>query len=101
MLAFSLETHCWKPIDTLFRTITARRNPNLILLTVATLAGAAELGMPMVAIWTLVSIVFHCVRLGQAFVARARGETISPWDEDPAPAPRPIARPDSEIERPA
>jgi phosphatidylglycerophosphate synthase len=99
MLAFSLETHCWKPIDTLFRTITARRNPNLILLTVATLAGAAELGMPMVAIWTLVSIVFHCVRLGQAFVARARGETISPWDEDPAPALPPIGRPDSEIER--
>ncbi|MBW2666679.1 MAG: CDP-alcohol phosphatidyltransferase family protein, partial [Deltaproteobacteria bacterium] len=66
MLAFSLETHCWRPIDTLFRTITARRNPNLILLTVAVLAGAPELGMPMVAIWTVASITFHCVRLTQA-----------------------------------
>ncbi len=27
LLLFSMETHCWRPIDTLFRTITARRNP--------------------------------------------------------------------------
>jgi phosphatidylglycerophosphate synthase len=101
MLAFSIETHCWRPVDTLFRTITARRNPNLILLTVAVLAGAPELGMPMVAIWTVASIAFHCVRLTQAFVARARGETIGPWDEAPAPLQRPSVRPKPEAERPA
>jgi phosphatidylglycerophosphate synthase len=101
MLAFSLETHCWRPIDTLFRTITARRNPNLILLTVAVLAGAPELGMPMVAIWTVASITFHCVRLTQAFAARARGETIGPWDEAPAPLQRPSVEPNPEAERPA
>ena len=101
MLAFSIETHCWRPVDTLFRTITARRNPNLILLTVAVLAGAPELGMPMVTIWTVASIAFHCVRLTQAFVARARGETIGPWDEAPAPLQRPSVRPKPEAERPA
>jgi phosphatidylglycerophosphate synthase len=100
MLAFSLETHCWRPIDTLFRTITARRNPNLILLTVAVLAGAPELGMPMVAIWTVVSVAFHCVRLAQAFVARARGETIAPWNEAPAPPARPSVQPKAESENP-
>ena len=30
---FRIEAHSWRPIDALFRTITARRNPNLILLT--------------------------------------------------------------------
>ena len=101
MLAFSIETHCWRPVDTLFRTITARRNPNLILLTVAVLAGAAEFGMPMVAIWTVASIGFHFVRLTQAFAARARGETIAAWDEAPAPPLRPSERPQPEAERPA
>jgi phosphatidylglycerophosphate synthase len=87
LLFFKLETHCWKPIDSLFRTITARRNPNMILLTVGALAGAPDLGMVMVAIWTAVSIGFHVVRLVQAFVARARGEVIAPWDEAPATEP--------------
>jgi phosphatidylglycerophosphate synthase len=99
MLAFSLETHCWQPIDTLFRTITARRNPNLILLTVATCAGAPALGMEMVAIWTVASIAFHCVRLAQAFAARARGETIAAWDEAPAPPLRPKESPQPTAER--
>jgi len=111
LLAFSIETHCWRPIDTLFRTITARRNPNLILLTVAVLGGAPELGMPLVAIWTVASISslvaiwtvasisFHIVRLAQAFLARARGETIGPWDEAPAGSPRPSEQPRAEAER--
>jgi len=81
LLAFSMETHCWRPIDNLFRTITARRNPNMILLTVASLAGAPQQGMVMVAFWTCVSIGFHLVRLLQAFRARARGEAITAWDE--------------------
>jgi phosphatidylglycerophosphate synthase len=89
LLSFGMETHCWRPIDSLFRTITARRNPNMILLTVGALAGAPDLGMLMVAIWTAVSIGFHTVRLLQAFVARARGEVIAPWDEAPATGARP------------
>jgi len=98
LLAFKMETHCWKPIDSLFRTITARRNPNLILLTVAALAGAADVGMRMVAVWTVVSLGFHSVRLLQALRARARGETITPWDEAPGPPPDPIGPAQSEVE---
>jgi phosphatidylglycerophosphate synthase len=89
MLSFGMETHCWRPIDSLFRTITARRNPNMILLTVAALAAAPDLGMLMVAIWTVVSIGFHSIRLLQAYAARARGEVIAPWDEAPGTGPRP------------
>jgi hypothetical protein len=61
----------------------------MILLSVAVLAGAPDLGMPMVAIWTVVSIGFHVVRLLQAFAARARGQTIAPWDEASASGARP------------
>jgi phosphatidylglycerophosphate synthase/antitoxin (DNA-binding transcriptional repressor) of toxin-antitoxin stability system len=81
LLAFGMETHCWRPIDTLFRTITARRNPNLILFSVGFLAGRPDLGMIMVALWTLASLAFHAVRLLQAFAARSRGQQIEPWDE--------------------
>ena len=41
LLAFKMESHCWRPVDSLFRTITARRNPNLIFLSVGAIAGRA------------------------------------------------------------
>jgi hypothetical protein len=34
----------------------------------------------MVALWTVVSIAFHSLRLLQAFSARRRGEAVRPWD---------------------
>ena len=79
LLAFDMETHSWKPVDAMFRTITARRNPNLILLTVGFLGGRPDLGMAMVALWTLASLGFHAVRLSQAYRARRRGEKVRPW----------------------
>jgi len=89
LLAFGIETHCWRPIDSLFRTITARRNPNLLILTVGVIGGRPDLALAMVAIWTALSLGFHAVRIGQAFAQRARGKAISPWDESLAPAARP------------
>ena len=81
MLAFGIEAHCWRPLDSMFRTITARRNPNLLLLTVGALGGRPDLGLVMVAIWTLASLGFHSVRLLQAFALRQRGQAIEPWGE--------------------
>jgi phosphatidylglycerophosphate synthase len=83
ILTFGIETHCWRPIDSLFRTITARRNPNMILLTVGTLGGRPELGLVMVAIWTVVSIGFHVERVVQGLVEHSSGVKISRWDETP------------------
>ncbi len=96
LLLFKMESHCWRPIDSLVRTITARRNPNLIFLSVGALTGRPDLGLVMVALWTLISFAFHGVRLAQAFVFRQRGGVIEPWDErlrralapkNPAPTP--------------
>jgi hypothetical protein len=80
LIRFGFEIHCWRPIDGLFRTITARRNPNLILLSVAELGRRPDLGLVMVALWTIVSLGFHALRLRQAEVARARGATPAPWE---------------------
>jgi phosphatidylglycerophosphate synthase len=81
ILAFEIETHCWRPIDSLFRTITARRNPNLLLLSVGTLGGRPDLGLVMVAIWTVICMGFHIERILQAFFERSRGIRIECWDE--------------------
>jgi phosphatidylglycerophosphate synthase len=65
-----LEIHIWRPIDTLFRQITARRNPNLILLTLAMLIGRPDLGLLAVAAWTAICLVLHGLQLMQAFAAK-------------------------------
>ncbi len=78
---FGFETHSWRPIDGLFRTITARRNPNLILLSVAVSLRRPDLGLVMVALWTIASLGFHALRLAQAELARARGAEPVPWEE--------------------
>jgi len=88
LLVFDMEMHCWRPIDALFRTITARRNPNLLLLSVGTVGGRPDLGLAMVALWTVASLAFHAVRIGQAFAARARGAPVRPFDESAQVAAR-------------
>jgi phosphatidylglycerophosphate synthase len=82
ILAFDFETHSWRPLDSFFRLITARRNPNLVLLSAFTLAGSAALGFEAVAWWTACSIVFHCVRLLHALALRALGRELRPWEEE-------------------
>jgi phosphatidylglycerophosphate synthase len=84
MLACGFETHSWRPVDSFFRLITARRNPNLVLLTGCTLAGEPALGFEAVAWWTGLSIAFHAERLAHALALRARGRTLRPWEEEAA-----------------
>lgn len=78
-LAFGFETHSWRPVDSWFRTVTARRNPNLVLLSAATLVGRPDLGLAAVAAWTLASLGFHGVRLLQALDQRRRGVPVGVW----------------------
>ena len=74
---FKLEIHIWRRFDSFFRLITTRRNPNLIMLTVAALVGRPDLGMLAVAAWTVASIAVHGVRIVQAFWAARRGPLTS------------------------
>ncbi|HUE45619.1 MAG TPA: CDP-alcohol phosphatidyltransferase family protein [Aestuariivirgaceae bacterium] len=80
-----LEIHIWRPIDTWFRQITARRNPNLAILTVATLLGRPDWGLIAVAGWTALCFVLHVIQLAQAFAAKRQNGPLSSWMELAAP----------------
>jgi phosphatidylglycerophosphate synthase len=84
---FKLEIHAWRRVDSLFRLVTARRNPNLVLLTAFTIAGRPDLGFVAVAVWTLASLAFHAVRVAQA-LRRSRSERgLRSWLSEPVRAP--------------
>lgn len=76
---FGMHIHVWQKFDSDFRLITARRNPNMVILAVATAFGRPDIGLIAVAWWTIISLVVHAVRLVQAMVAQARGNAIRSW----------------------
>ena len=76
---YGFELHAWRPLDSAFRLFTARRNPNLAILTFATIAGRPDLGLQAVAAWTLLSLAFHFWRIWQAEQRRRAGEPVRSW----------------------
>ena len=70
---------CWRPIDSYFRLITARRNPNLILLTMSLVAGRPDLGLAAVAFWTVASSLLLLLRLLLALRARIGSGPLRSW----------------------
>jgi hypothetical protein len=66
-------------MDSWFRLITARRNPNLLILTVAALLQAPDRGLVAVALWTIASFLFHTIRIIQAFAAQLGGRAPASW----------------------
>jgi phosphatidylglycerophosphate synthase len=79
ILGFGIHIHVWERLDSRFRLITARRNPNMVILFVALLVGYPDIGLVAVAAWTSLSCLFHLVRLGQALAARARAVPVVSW----------------------
>lgn len=77
-----LEMHIWRPFDSFFRKITARRNPNLAILTVATILGAPDIGFLLVAVWVFVGLVVHGAQIAQGFSAARKGKLTSWLAED-------------------
>lgn len=77
-----LEIHVWRKVDTWFRLFTARRNPNLVLLTVFALFGRPDLGLAAVAVWTALCLVLHGLQILQALVAARHGKLRS-WMAGP------------------
>lgn len=81
IVRFAMHIHVWKRIDSRFRLITARRNPNMVLLVVALAFGRPDVGLELITLWTLISLLFHWVRLVQAGASRDRGEAVASWLE--------------------
>jgi len=80
-LQHGMHIHVWRPFDSAFRLVIARRNPNLVLLTVATLLGRPDLGILAVAAWTAFGFVEQAVALLQAAVARRQDGPLRSWLE--------------------
>lgn len=76
MRAFGMHVHAWRPFDSFFRQITARRNPNLLILTPAWALGRPDIGFYLVAAWTAISLLVHTAQLAQAF-ATPRERVVS------------------------
>jgi phosphatidylglycerophosphate synthase len=76
---FRIHIHVWRRVDSRFRLVTARRNPNMVILLAFLIAGRPDWGLVAVAAWTLLSLLVHTVQLVEALIARARGRPIVSW----------------------
>lgn len=74
-----MHIHVWRKFDSQFRLITARRNPNMVLLFLSMLFARPDLGLIAVAWWTVISCLIHAVRLGQAMMVSRSGHPITSW----------------------
>ena len=79
MRRYGMHIHVWQKIDSRFRLITARRNPNMVILLGSLIFQRPDMGLELVALWTMVSLIFHAVRLAQANARAERGATLASW----------------------
>ena len=84
---------CWRPIDSYFRLITARRNPCMILLTAGFLWGYPGWGLFAVTIWTAATSIVLVIRLLMAINTRLADGAVRSWflDIDHATEQQPMA----------
>ncbi len=79
---FGMDIHVWQRFDSRFRLVTARRNPNMVILFVALLFGRPDIGLIALAWWTIISLLVHAVRLAQAYGVKRSGRPIVSWMEE-------------------
>jgi hypothetical protein len=51
----------------------------MVILVVCLAFGRPDLGIELVALWTLLSLIFHAVRLAQANSRFYRGRPVTSW----------------------
>ena len=71
----SFDIFIWRPLDSFNRLVTARRNPNLILLTFGWFVDRPDIGLFSVIAWHLLSTVFLAIRVMMGWQAR-RSEAL-------------------------
>ncbi|HEX8571689.1 MAG TPA: CDP-alcohol phosphatidyltransferase family protein [Allosphingosinicella sp.] len=76
---FGMHIHVWRRFDSRFRLVTARRNPNMVILLAFLIAGRPDWGLVAVAAWTLISLAVHLAQLVQAMAVRAAGRPVVSW----------------------
>jgi phosphatidylglycerophosphate synthase len=81
----SFDIFIWRPLDSFNRLITARRNPNLILLTLGWFVDRPDFGLFSVIAWHLLSTVFLAVRVIMGWQARRSHGRLRSWFEEIVP----------------
>lgn len=74
-----MQIHAWRPLDTRFRLVSADRNINLAILAISLLLRRPDSGFVALAWWTLISLIFHSVRLAQLTELQARRHKLRSW----------------------
>lgn len=82
----SFDIFIWRRLDSFNRLITARRNPNLLLLTFSWLIGQPALGLALVVVWHLISTGVLIWRLMVAWLTKHKEGTLRSWLQDIDPA---------------
>lgn len=72
----------WQEMDSFNRLITARRNPNMVFLTLSFFAGRPDIGLSLVVIWHLVSTLFLAWRVFLAWRTKQEQGELRSWLED-------------------
>jgi len=81
----NIEIFCWKPIDSYHRLFTARRNPCMVLLSIAIFLISPQAGFIWVVLWSALSTVLLALRFMQALLYRLLVGRLRPWIEDVDP----------------
>jgi phosphatidylglycerophosphate synthase len=81
----SFDIFIWRKFDSFNRLITARRNPNLILLTGSWMINQPELGFLSVVVWHLISTAILAIRVVLGWRERQHHGSLKSWFEEIVP----------------
>lgn len=84
IIRYGMHIHVWRRFDSRFRLITARRNPNMLILFLSMLAARPDVGIVAVGLWTMLSLAVHAVRLRKARIMYDQGLGIVSWLDVPS-----------------
>ena len=82
LLFNDISIFCWKPIDSFHRLITARRNPCIIMLSVAMIIVNPEWGFMWVVLWSVLSTILLAGRFLFACLVRLWKGPLVSWIEN-------------------
>ncbi|MBX7146453.1 MAG: CDP-alcohol phosphatidyltransferase family protein [Alphaproteobacteria bacterium] len=74
-----IQIHVWRPIDSFFRLIVARRNPNLVILMIGLALGSPEIAFYALAAWSIFCVLFHIYQSVSAENFRSQHDHITSW----------------------
>jgi phosphatidylglycerophosphate synthase len=71
---FGRSIHGYEPIDVTMRTVISRRNPNLLIFSLALPLGLGTAAIWLIAAWQVACLAFHVVRSAQVWAKAAVGD---------------------------